>query len=388
MLANAQKIKDQLIAWRRDFHMHPELGFEEKRTAKTVAEALQEMGIPAKTEVGITGVVGYIGEGKPVVGIRADMDALPLQEENDVPYASQNPGIMHACGHDAHTAILLGVGRILSEMKARPPGEIRLLFQPCEEDWDEELKSGATRMIEDGALEGLDAVIALHVDNQTDTGHIDVKEGFSSAAVDSFHATITGQGGHGAYPHDTIDPIFIAAQVINAVHGIRARRINPIRSAVVSFGAINAGHTTNVIPEKVEFQGTLRSFDEETREQLVEELEKAFAVSRAFGGDYTLNIEKGFPGMYNDPGVVETIRQVAGEMLGEEALKATDAEMGAEDFSYMQQIAPGAMFSLGVKIDDTPRPAHSPTFDINEDGLPIGAAILAETACRLLKQKG
>jgi amidohydrolase len=385
MLDRAIKIKNQIISWRRDFHMHPELGFKETRTAGKVAKALEEMGIRVETEVGKTGVVGYLGEGPPVVGIRADMDALPLQEANDVPYASQNPGVMHSCGHDAHTAILLGVASILSEMSDRPPGEIRFLFQPSEEDWDEALKSGATRMIEDGALEGLDAVIALHVDENTPTEQIEINSGIASAAVDSFHATIIGQGGHGAYPHDTVDPTFILAQVINAIHGIRARRIKPIDSAVISIGAIHAEHTSNVIPGSVEMMGTIRSFDTEVREQLSEELEKAFALTRAFGGNYTLTIEKGFPPMYNDPEVVELIYQTASEMLGEAKVATSEAEMGAEDFSYMSKLAPGAMFWLGVKIDDTYRPAHSPTFDINEDGLPIGTALLGEVACRLLK---
>jgi amidohydrolase len=388
MLDRAMKIKDQLVSWRRDFHMHPELGFKEKRTANVVAEALKEMGIRVDTQVGKTGVVGYLGEGSPVVGIRADMDALPLQEASEVPYASQTPGVMHACGHDAHTAILLGVARVLSEMPDRPPGEIRLLFQPSEEDWDEELKSGATLMIEDGALEDLDAVIALHVHSNTSTGQIEISGGMASAAVDSFLATIIGQGGHGAAPHKTVDPTFILAQVINAIHGIRARRINPIDSAVISLGSIHAGHTSNVIPDRVELMGTIRSFDTEVREQLSEELEKAFAISRAFGGDYTLTIDKGFPPMYNDPEVAELIRQTAIEMLGEDKVNEGEAQMGAEDFSYMSQLAPGAMFSLGVKIDDTPRPAHSPTFDVNEDALPIGAALLAEVACRLLKSAG
>jgi len=388
MLESAMKIKDQLISWRRDFHMNPELSFKEKRTAGVVVEALKEMGIRVDTEVGITGVVGHLGEGPPVVGIRADMDALPLQESNDVPYASQNPGVMHACGHDAHTAILLGVARLLSEMPGRPPGEIRFLFQPSEEDWDEDLKSGASRMIDDGALEGLDAVIALHVDNNTPTGQIEISGGKASAAVDSFSASIIGQGGHGAYPHDTVDPTFILAQVINAIHGIRARRIKPIHSAVISIGAIHAGHTSNVIPDSVELMGTIRSFNTEVREQLSEELEKAFAISRAFGGDYILTIENGFPSMYNDPGVAELIRETAEEMLGEDKVAPAEAQMGAEDFSYMSQLAPGAMLSLGVKIDDTPRPAHSPTFDINEDALPIGVALLAEVACRLLKKPG
>ncbi len=388
MLDRAKKIKDELVNWRRDFHMHPELSFEENRTASVVAATLEGMGIRVKPGVGITGVVGYLGEGPPVVGIRADMDALPIQEANDVPYASQNPGVMHACGHDAHTAILLGVARLLSEMPDRPPGEIRFLFQPSEEGWDKDLKSGATRMIEDGALEGLDTVIALHVSDDVSAGQIEIIDGYASAAVDAFRATIIGQGGHGAYPHETIDPTFILAQVTNAIHGIRARRIKPIHPAVISIGLIHAGHTTNVIPDKVELSGTIRSFDAEVRKQLSEELEKALAVSRAFGGDYTLKIESGYPAMYNDPEVAEIIRQAGVDLLGEENVFADEAQMGAEDFSYMSQLAPGAMFSLGVKIDDTPRPAHSPTFDLDEEALPVGAAMFVEVACRLLKRHG
>jgi amidohydrolase len=384
MLDSAMKIKEQLVAWRRDFHMHPELGFEEHRTAGVVADTLKDTGIRVETGVGITGVVGHLGEGPPVVGIRADMDALPLQEANDVPYASQNPGVMHACGHDAHTAMLLGVARILAEMRDRPAGEIRFLFQPSEEKWDHELKSGATRMIEDGALKGVDAVIALHVDELVPTGQIEINGGYVSAAVDSFSATIIGQGGHGAYPHEAVDPTYILAQVINAIHGIRARRIDPVRPAVISIGAVHAGFTDNVIPDKVEMKGTIRSFDAEVRAQLGNELEKAFAISRAFGGNYELKIEKGYPAMYNDPDVAEVIRRAAEELLGAGKAAPSKPQMGAEDFSYMTQQAPGAMFSLGVKIDDTPRPAHGPTFDVNEDALPIGTALLAEVACRLL----
>ncbi len=387
MLEKARKIQDQITAWRRDFHMHPELGFQETRTAKVVAEALQEIGLRVDTGVGITGVVGHLGEGGPVVGIRADIDALPLQESNEVPYASQTPNVMHACGHDAHTAILLGVARMLSEMDDRPPGEVRFLFQPSEEGWDDELKSGATRMIEDGALEGVDAVIALHVDSTSPAGEVEIGEGFASAAVDAFYASITGKGGHGAHPNETIDPTFILAQVINAIHGIRARRINPIRAAVISLGSIHAGDATNIIPSQVDISGTIRSFDEETRKQLSDELEKALAVSRAFGGDFTLKIENGYPAMHNDPEVASLIRQIAVEMLGADSVKEGEAEMGAEDFSYMQQQAPGAMFSLGVMLDGPPRPHHNPAFDVDEDALPIGAAVLAEATCRLLKTK-
>ncbi len=387
MLERARELQDQLVEWRRDIHMHPELSFQELRTARLVADNLREMGIEVETGVGKTGIVARIGEGRPAIGIRADMDALPLQELNDVPYKSLTPGVMHACGHDSHTAILLGVARMLNDMEDRPSGEIRLLFQPSEEDEDSDYKSGAVRMIEDGALENLDAVIALHINSNIPAGQIRIASGPNSASVDSFNATIIGEGCHGAYPHQGIDPIFILAQVINAIHGIRARRINPVRPAVISIGAVHAGSANNVIPDEVQMNGTIRSYDDETREQLWKEMEQAFAVTRAFGGDYKLEIIKSYPSQYNDPAVAELIRGIGVSMLGEEGLHPEEPGMGAEDFAYMTRKAPGAMFSLGAKFDDVNRPHHSPIFDVDESSFSIGAAILAEAACRLLKYK-
>jgi amidohydrolase len=388
MLQRARALQDQIVAWRREVHKYPELGFQEHRTAQLVADTLRAMGLRVETGIGKTGVVGHLGEGRPAIGIRADMDALPLQETNDVPYASQTPGVMHACGHDAHVGILLGVAKLLSEMEDRPVGEIRFLFQPCEEALDDEAKSGAMRMIEDGALDDLDAVIALHVDSETPAGKVEIGDGYMMAAVDSFDATIVGAGCHGAYPHTGIDPIFILAQVINAIHGIRARRINPVRPAVISIGSVHAGDATNVIPNEVEINGTIRSYDDETRQQLREELEKALGVARALGGDCQITIGEGFPPTYNDPEVSAIIRQVAEEMLGADGLYPPERAMGAEDFSYMVRKAPGAMFMLGAQIGDENRPSHSPIFDLDESAFPIGAAVLVETACRLLRSKG
>jgi amidohydrolase len=387
MLQRALELQDQITAWRRDIHMHPELGFQEHRTAQSVADTLRGMGLRVETGVGQTGVIGYLGQGRPAVGIRADMDALPLQETNEVPYASQTPGVMHACGHDAHVAILLGVARLLSEMEDRPAGEVRFLFQPCEENWDDEGKSGAMRMVEDGALEGLDAVIALHVASEKQAGHLEIGEGYVLAAVDSFEASIVGSGCHGAYPHTGVDPLFILAQVINAIHGVRARRINPVRPAVISIGSVKAGEAPNVIPNEVTMSGTIRSFDQETRQQLWEELERALSVARALGGDYTLAIEQGFPSTYNDPEVAGVLRQVAEEMLGADRLLPAVPEMGAEDFSYMAQQVPGAMCFLGAEIGDVNRPHHSPIFDLDESAFPAGSAVLAESACRLLSSR-
>lgn len=387
LLEKAQAIQEQLIAWRRDIHMHPELSFQEFRTARMVADTLRSMGIEVETGIGKTGVVARIGEGRPAIGIRADMDALPIVEANNVSYMSQNNGAMHACGHDAHTAMLLGVAKLLNEMPDRPPGEIRLLFQPSEEDSDSEGKSGAVRMIEDGALEELDSVIALHVASTLPSGKVQIAAGYNSASVDSFNAAIVGEGCHGAYPHQGIDPIFILAQVINAIHGIRARRINPVRPALISIGAVHAGDADNVIPNEVVLRGTIRSYDDETRQQLWDELEKALAVARAFGGDYRLTIIKGYPSQINDADVAELIRKTSVDMMGEDSLVHEEPGMGAEDFAYMSRKAPGAMFNLGAQFDERNRPHHSPIFNINEDCFPVGTAMLAETALRLLQQK-
>ncbi len=386
LAASASAIQEQIIAWRRDFHMHPELGFQEFRTAGVVANELRAMGLEVMTGVGKTGVVGVLGEGKPVVGIRADMDALPILEMNAVDYRSQNDGVMHACGHDSHTAMLLGVAKILSEMPNRPAGEIRLFFQPCEETADEDQKSGAMRMIEDGALDGVDRVIALHVASDLTAGKIVIMDEFISAAVDDFYVTITGKGCHAAHPDTGIDPIFIVAQVINAIQGIRSRRINPTKPAVVTIGSIHGGAATNVIPDEVTISGTMRSFDDETRQNLWKELEAALGVARALGGDFQLDLRKGCPSVYNAPEVTAVMRQTARDLFGDDSLAEDEPGMGGEDFSYMTRKAPGAMFHLGAKLDEVDRPHHNPKFDINEGAFRVGAAMLAETAVRLLTQ--
>ena len=386
MLTQAKALQPRLVELRRTIHRYPELGFDVHRTAELVARTLGELGLEAQTGVGRTGVVGYLGDGDgPVIAIRADMDALPIDEVNQVEYVSERPGRMHACGHDAHTAMLLGVGLLLAQHKL--PGQVRLLFQPSEEAYDEHGVSGAPRMIEDGALEGVDAVIALHVNGVLETGQIAVEPGQASAAVDDFKAYVRGKGGHAANPESTVDALYLASQVLNALYAVPSRRIDPMKPAVLTVGVVRGGTASNIITDTVYLEGTLRSRHDDVRDQLIEEVRRCLEIARALGGDYELVIERGYPSMLNDAGVVAAIQTAERDLLGEAGLGTSKPMMGAEDFAYMTRLAPGAMFSLGTRVPGSePRYPHAPNFDIDEDALPIGAALLAETALRLLKQ--
>ncbi len=389
MLDKAKDLSSELIRWRRDIHRRPELSFQETRTARVVAETLQEIGgVTVRTGVGKTGVVSNMGTGQgPTIAIRADMDALPILEQTGAEYTSVNEGVMHACGHDAHVAILLGVARLLKDCFDNEglQGNVRFLFQPSEEDVDEEHLSGAPRMIDEGVLEGVDVVIALHVDSLRPYGNVDACAGWLSAAVDTFEAWLTAGGGHGAYPHETTDPLWMLGPVLTALHGIVARRIDPMKSAVVSLGQVHAGTASNIIPHEVYLHGTLRSFDSQVREQLFAEVERALSVVRPLGGDFRLKIERGYPAGWNDPTVNGWLAAVSADLLGSEAIKEESLGMGAEDFAYMCQQVPGAMILIGAAIPDgIKRNHHTNIFDIDEQSLPIGAAILAETARRFL----
>jgi amidohydrolase len=383
-LEKAKAIQPKMVAWRRDFHMHPELGFTETRTAAKVAEVLQSLGCRVRTGVGKTGVIGELGQGKPIIGIRADMDALPIQEENDEPYTSTVDGVMHACGHDAHTAILLGAATLLSQEEF--PGTVRFFFQPSEEVEDEEGVSGAPRMIEDGAMQDVDAVIALHVGASIDTGDIELGAGNSAAGVDTFYGTIIGRGGHGSTPHKVIDPIFITGYVILALNSIISRRLHPFDQAVISIGSIHGGTIDNVIPERVEMSGTIRFLSKKVQKKLHEEIERAFEVAKAMGADYELRIVEGYPPMQNEPEIVKLLEETAADLIGKEHIQEPEPEMGAEDFGFFMEDAPGAMFFLGCKMGDFERRHHDPQFDVNEECFPIGAAMFAEAAMRYLKQ--
>ena len=385
MLEKALAIKDQLIAWRREFHIHPELGFQETRTSGRVADISEELGCIVRRGVGRTGVVAELGEGKPVIALRADMDALPILEANPVSYASQIPGVMHACGHDSHTAMLLGTATLLAKEKF--PGRVRLLFQPSEEVGDAEGISGAPRMIADGVMDNVNMVIALHVDPATPVGEILIDSGSSSGGVDSWFGTVIGKGGHGARPQTTVDPFYISAHIILAINAIPSRKLSAFDPAVISIGSLHGGQADNVIPDRVELSGTLRYTETRVQKQVHAEIKRAFRLAHSLGGDYQLRFEIGTPPMQNHPDAVDLIRKAAGSIIGLKHVHKPDKDLGAEDFGCFSELAPGAMFSLGARIEQDVRMGHNPRFDIDERSLPIGTAILAESALRYLRGK-
>ena len=384
MLKQSNAITEELIEWRRDFHMHPETGFDTHRTSAKVADELEKMGYRVTRGVGKTGVIAEIGAGSPVVAIRADMDALPILEMNETDYVSQNKGKMHACGHDSHTSMALGAAMLLAKEKFN--GRVRFLFQPSEETADEEGKSGAMRMAEDGCMLGVDYVIAQHVDPNAPVGQIGISSGPASAGVDSWFAQIRGIGGHGAHPNKTIDPFVLAAHVIIALNTIVSRRVDPFAPAVVSIGSLNGGFTENVIPESVKITGTLRYMNLDLHKELRAEIQRAFEVARTLGGDYELKFEYGGPPMINDVNVSAMIEQVGVDLLGRENVRELHKTMGAEDFGAFLEHAPGAMFTLGTGGNAQSKyPLHHPRFDIDERAMPIGTAMLVGMALRFLR---
>lgn len=384
MLKQAHAITEELIEWRRDFHMNPETGFDVHRTAGIAADELEKMGYRVRRGVGKTGVVAEIGEGGKMVAIRADMDALPILEQNETDYVSKTAGKMHACGHDSHTAMALGAAHLFTKEKLN--GRVRFLFQPSEETADEEGLSGAQRMEREGVMEGVDYVIAQHVDPMSPVGTIAINEGPSGGGVDTWSATIYGKGGHGAYPHKTIDPFVLLAQVIHALNTITSRKLDPFDPAVVSIGAIHGGDAENVIPEQVTMKGTLRFTSMDVQKQIREEVTRAFELVRALGGDYELKFEFGGMPMINDKHVSDVIAQAGMDILGKDKVHDMHKSLGAEDFPEFLKHAPGAMYYLGTRIEGREiYELHHPKFDIDERALPIGTAMLVETTKRFLE---
>ena len=388
MRQRAQRLYDSLVALRREVHHHPELSFQEHRTAHLVATRLAELGIAVRTGVGKTGVVGDLGDTGPRIALRADMDALPIQEANDVPYASEVPGVMHACGHDAHVACLLGAAQLLAEEAdaGRLPGQVRFLFQPSEEHTDDEGLSGAMRMVDEGVMKGVDAVAGLHVWSELEVGQISLRVGTTSAYTDSLELAIKGREAHGAFPHQGFDAITMAAQVINALQTVISRRTDPMRAKVLTIGTIQGGTKDNILAGEVAMTGTLRTFEPETRETLFAEIERACTVARALGGDFELTVIPGYIPINNDPAMTALVRQVGADLLGAENVLEAPLEMGGEDFGCFAQEAPGCFFWLGAAFPGEPtRAHHHPRFDVDERCLPLGTALLAETASRYLR---
>lgn len=386
----AKELLPRLIKWRRLFHKYPELSFQEEKTAARIVEILKDIqGMEIRTGVGGTGVIASLSKGEGAcIALRADMDALPISEANDVPYRSRHPGVMHACGHDAHIAILLGAACLLGERWANNPwcGEVRFLFQPAEECGGADGLSGAPLMIREGVLEGVEGVVALHMHPGLPQGAIQVYDGPAMASTDFFYGSVRGTGGHGAYPHLGVDPTWLLLPVLQALHGIVSRRVSPMDPAVVSIGQINGGSAENVIPEEVRLKGTIRSYDPTVRKQLIQEVKQAFSLTVPLGGDYHLQVEPGEPVLMNHPAINHRIVTVVRELFPDFPIHRAPFGMGGEDFSHMTALVPGAMFFLGcAKPDGVSRELHTPVFDLDENCLADGAAILAETALRFLQ---
>jgi hippurate hydrolase len=376
----AKNYSEKFIQKRRYLHAHPELSYQEFETSKFVQKELQEMGIAFET-IATTGVLGIIKGKNPdsrVIALRADMDALQITEENDVSYSSQNVGVMHACGHDVHTTILLGAAQILNELKSEWEGTIKLLFQPGEE----KNPGGASYMIRDGALENPkpSGIIALHVHPGLDYGKLSFRKGRVMASADEIYMTIRGKGGHAAAPHLTTDTILIASQLIVSLQQIISRNNNPLSPSVLSICSIQGGHTTNVIPTEVKLKGTFRAMDESWRFKAHDLIRKqAMGLVESMGGELDLLIDVGYPTVDNDPVFTEKNWELANVFLGKENVSETEVRMGAEDFGYYTQKIPGSFFRLGVRNEEKGivNNVHTPKFDIDERAIEIGMGVMA-----------
>jgi amidohydrolase len=401
----AGKVDAKVITWRRDIHQHPELGNREVRTAKLVADHLRSLGIDVTEKVAHTGVVGILRGGKPgkVVALRADMDALPVTEQVDLPFASkvrttyngQDVGVMHACGHDAHVAVLMGVAEVLAGMKNELPGTVKFIFQPAEEGAPQGEEGGAALMVKEGVLENpkVDAIFGLHVTSRFAAGEVAYKPEGMLAAVDSFTIEVRGKQTHGAYPWLGVDPIVVASQIVLALQTIPSRQLDAtLAPSVVTVGAIHGGVRNNIIPDKVEMIGTIRSLDAKMREDIHARIKRTVENVAASGGaTATVTITTGYPITYNDPALTEwalpTLRTVAGPAK----TRLVNAVLGAEDFSFFQQKVPGVFFWIGTRPpNQTPEQApsnHSPLFYVDESGLPVGVRALANLAVDYLAAK-
>jgi amidohydrolase len=374
----------EITADRRTIHEQPELAYEETQTAALVAGRLRQLGIETASGIAGTGVVGLIKGGRPgkTVLLRADMDALPILEQVESGHRSRVDGKMHACGHDGHTAMLLAAARLLQERRDDIAGNVKLMFQPAEEHGT---RGGALPMIEAGLLDAprVDAAFALHVDAAHEAGQIALRSGPTMAAADRFTVMVRGRGGHAARPHQTVDPIVVAAQMITAMQTLVSREVSPVQQAVVTVGSLDAGTAFNVIPDSARLRGTVRTYQPEIRDLIERRLkELTMGMAAAMRASAEVEYVRGYPPIVNHESGVEAVRRVAVEAAGEAQTVEQEMLMGAEDFSYVLQRVPGAMFYLGVRPMGAAemRPTHSPIFDLDESALPLGTAVLAATA--------
>ncbi|HEX2092051.1 MAG TPA: amidohydrolase [Longimicrobiaceae bacterium] len=375
-----------LIETRRDLHRHPELGFQEHRTAGIVADRLRAAGYEVRTGIAETGVVGTLrgaGEG-PTLLLRADMDALPILEECGHDFVSRNRGVMHACGHDAHVAVGLAVAERLAASRDRWPGTVKYVFQPAEEGG-----GGALRMVEEGVLEGVDFALGLHVWLGLPSGVVGVVPGPLMASAADLEITIRGRGGHGAIPHETVDAVLAASQVVVALQSVVSRNVSPLESAVVSVGSFQAGEAFNVIADTAVLRGTARAFTPELCDELPRRIERVVAgVCAAMGAEYRFHYDQNTPPTINDASVAEQVRRAAEEVVGAGRLRTDPGvrTMAAEDFAEFLLRAPGCYFFVGARSEEKGmiHPHHSPHFDICEDCLPTAVEVLERAALRLL----
>ena len=369
-----KNIKDEIYAIRRHFHRYPELSFKEFNTAETISQHLNNLGIAHKKGVGKTGIVGEINFGPgPIIALRADMDALPIQEENNLDYKSLNDGVMHACGHDGHMAILLGAANVLSKNSKLKKGTVRFIFQPAEEGL-----GGAKYMIEDGCLDKVDEIYGLHLWNYQLYGEVGLKEGPVMASAELFDIEVSGKGGHGATPQGTVDAIVVASNLVTMLQTIVSRNTNPLESTVLSIGKIKGGHNFNIISDKVHMSGTTRAYTEENRTMIKQRMKEVIeGVSKSFGADIKLNYKDGYPPTVNHSSQVEKVLEAASSVVASGA-KNPYLSMGGEDFSYYLQNKPGCFFFVGSAPNENEilsTPHHCSHFNIDERALLIGASV-------------
>lgn len=379
---------DNLVQIRRTIHANPELSFHENETSKFIVGQLQQMGIPFKEGIGGYGIVAHVGHSdRKLVALRADMDALPIQEENDVDYASKSKGVMHACGHDVHTTCLLGAAKALKSIEDKLNGTVRLLFQPAEE----KLPGGASLMIADGALKNPDVelIFGQHVFPDMEVGNIGFRSGMYMASADEIYITVHGKGGHAALPHTCIDPILVSAHLITALQQMVSRHAQADIPTVLSIGKIQGLGATNVIPDKVVMEGTLRTLDEEWRGKLHGLIEKLVnQLCESMGARAEIEIRKGYPCLINDPKLTEWSKEKAIELLGAENVHDLPLRMTAEDFAYYAQEIPACFYRLGTsnKSKNIGAPLHTSRFNIDESALEIGASLMATLAAKALDE--